>query len=61
MKFRDDIDIGNTWVTSDSHFGHENIGGFCHRPLDYDQIMVAEWRKAVPDEATVLHPGDLCY
>lgn len=61
MKFRDDIDIGNTWVTSDSHFGHENIGGFCHRPLDYDQIMVAEWRKAVPDEATVLHLGDLCY
>lgn len=61
MKFRDDIDIENTWVTSDSHFGHENIGDYCHRPLDYDQVMVAEWRKAVPDDATVIHLGDLCY
>lgn len=61
MKFRDDIDIENTWITSDSHFGHENIGEYCHRPLDYDQVMVAEWRKEVPDDATVIHLGDLCY
>ncbi len=61
MKIRDDIDPENTWVTSDQHFGHDNIVGFCHRPLDHDQVMIAEWRAQVPDDATVLHLGDLCY
>lgn len=61
MRFRDDIDINNTWVTSDSHFGHDNIVGFCHRPEDHEQVMIAEWRAHVPDDATVLHLGDLCY
>lgn len=61
MKFRDDIDIWNTWVTSDTHFGHNNIVGFCHRPEDHEQVIIAEWRKAVPDDATVLHLGDLCF
>lgn len=61
MKFRDDIDPDNTWVVSDTHFGHENIVGFCARPEDHEQVMIAEWRKAVPDDATVLHLGDLAY
>jgi calcineurin-like phosphoesterase family protein len=61
MKFRDDIDPANTWVVSDTHFGHDNIVGFCHRPEDHEQVLIAEWRKEVPDDATVLHLGDLCY
>ena len=60
-KFRDDIDPNTTYVVSDTHFGHDNIVGFCHRPLDHEQVMIAEWRRAVPDDATVLHLGDLCY
>jgi calcineurin-like phosphoesterase family protein len=55
------IDPANTWVVSDTHFGHQNIVGFCHRPLDHEQVMIAEWRAHVPDDATVLHLGDLCY
>jgi calcineurin-like phosphoesterase family protein len=61
MKFRDDLDIDNTWVVSDTHFGHDNIVGFCHRPEDHEQVMIAEWRKEVPDDGHVLHLGDLCY
>ena len=61
MKFRDDIDPANTWLVSDTHFGHNNIVGFCHRPEDHEQVMIAEWRKAVPDDATVLHLGDVTY
>lgn len=61
MRFRDDIDPATTFVTADSHFGHENIVGFCHRPDDHEQVMLAEWRKEVPDQATVLHLGDLAY
>lgn len=61
MKFRDDIDPANTWVISDTHFGHDNIVGFCHRPDDHEQAIIANWRKVVPDDGTVLHVGDLCY
>ncbi len=61
MKFRDDIDLGNTWVVSDTHFGHDNIVGFCARPEDHEQVIIAEWRKWIPDDATVLHLGDLNY
>lgn len=61
MKLRDDIDIQNTWITSDSHFGHQNIVGYCSRPDDHDQLMLEQWRAHVPDDATVLHLGDLCW
>lgn len=61
MKFRDDIDLANTWVVSDTHFGHDNIVGYCARPEDHEQVMIAEWRAHVPDDATVLHLGDLAY
>jgi calcineurin-like phosphoesterase family protein len=61
MKLRDDIDPARTWVVSDTHFGHENIVGYCARPEDHDLIMIDEWRAHVPDDATVLHLGDLCW
>lgn len=61
VKFRDDIDPATTWIVSDTHFGHDNIVGFCHRPEDHDQVMIAEWRKWIPDDATVLHLGDIAY
>lgn len=50
-----------TWVVSDTHFGHENIKGYCHRPADVEQIMMEEWARAVPPEDTLLHLGDLCW
>jgi calcineurin-like phosphoesterase family protein len=61
MRFRDDIDLATTWVYSDTHFGHDNIVGFCHRPEDHEQIMIAEWRKVALPGRTMLHLGDLCY
>lgn len=56
-----DIDPAKTWIVSDTHFGHTNIVGFCHRPEDHDQIIMEEWARYVPDDATVLHLGDLCW
>lgn len=55
------IDPANTWVVSDTHFGHENIVGFCRRPHDHEQVIMEEWASIVPDEGTVLHLGDLSY
>jgi len=61
MRVRDDIVLADTWVTSDSHFGHDNIVGFCHRPEDHDQVILAEWRKVALPGRTMLHLGDLTY
>jgi calcineurin-like phosphoesterase family protein len=62
MNFRDDLDPKKTWIISDTHFGHENIKRFCHRPDDIEQTMMEEWARAVPEkDSTLLHVGDLCY
>jgi len=61
MKKRDDIDPERTWVTADSHFGHENIIPFCHRPPDVEQTMMEKWARAVPPDDTLLHLGDLSW
>lgn len=51
------------WVTSDTHFGHQNIIRFCDRPyrsvgeMDYD--LLHRWNSVVSPEDTVLHLGDL--
>ncbi len=55
------IDPQNTWITSDSHWGHANIVGFCARPTDHESLMLEEWAQVVPPEGTLLHLGDLSY
>lgn len=61
MNYRDDIIPEDTWVTSDTHFGHENIKAFCHRPSDVESTMIENWARAVPPDGTLLHLGDLSY
>lgn len=60
-RIRDDIDPAKTWVVSDTHFGHKNIVGFCNRPPDHDSVIMEHWAQEVPEDATVIHLGDLCY
>ena len=62
-QWRDDIDPAQTWILSDTHFGHRNIIGFCHRPDDFEMIILENVAQMVPDspETTLLHLGDLCY
>jgi calcineurin-like phosphoesterase family protein len=48
-------------ICKEARDDEDNIVGFCHRPEDHEQAMIAEWRKVVPDDATVIHLGDLAY
>jgi calcineurin-like phosphoesterase family protein len=52
----------NTWVISDTHFGHANIIKYCNRPFrDVDHMnytMAARWIKRVQPEDLVYHLGD---
>lgn len=61
MRLRDDIKLASTWVYSDTHYGHDNIVEFCHRPVEHEQVMIAEWRKVAKPGRTMLHLGDLVY
>ncbi len=49
------------YITSDSHFFHDNIIKYCQRPYDHEIMMVTRWQRVVPWDATVLHLGDLFF
>lgn len=53
------------FVTSDHHFGHENIIKHCNRPFadadEMDQFMVDAWNSVVGPDDTVYHLGDLAH
>lgn len=54
----------NTWFTSDTHFGHQNILKFCpwNRPFstveEMDEHLVDVWNRDVKPEDTVYFLGD---
>ena len=50
------------WLTSDLHFGHENIIRYCDRPFaDVDAMnraLVDRWNEVVGDDDVVWVLGD---
>jgi len=55
--------VKNTFVISDTHFGHHNIIQYCQRPFasaeDMDEIMVQRWNEVVKTGDKVYHLGDV--
>ena len=53
---------GEIWVTSDTHFGHENIIKYCKRPFlnsaDMNEKLIENWNARVKPEDVVIHCGD---
>ena len=56
-----------TFITSDIHFGHNNILKFCPKTRPYssidemDEAIIREWNKTVPVGSTVYILGDVSY
>jgi len=50
------------WFTSDNHFSHANILGYCDRPFanveEMDQAMIDNWNEVVGDDDVIYHLGD---
>ncbi len=51
----------NTFIISDTHFGHHNIINFCNRPKNHEDIMIARWQHNVAEWDTILHLGDVAF
>lgn len=57
-------DGNKVYFTSDTHFNHENIIRFCHRPFKDVEVMnetlIANWNSVVGSDDDVFHLGDFC-
>lgn len=51
----------DTYIISDTHFGHQNIIKYCNRPEDHDWLMYLYWTSIVQEDDDILHLGDLCW
>jgi len=51
----------DTYIISDTHFGHENIIKYCDRPKDHDLIMYMNWIATIRNKSNILHLGDVMW
>jgi calcineurin-like phosphoesterase family protein len=48
----------DTWIISDTHFFHENIGKYCNRPENWQELIIKNWNDRVAPGDVILHLGD---
>ena len=51
----------DTWIISDTHFFHENIGRYCNRPENWQELIIKNWNDLISPDETVLHLGDFSF
>lgn len=49
----------DSFLISDTHFGHKNIIKYCNRPMNHEQVIIQNWTKVVKPTDDLLHQGDL--
>jgi calcineurin-like phosphoesterase family protein len=49
----------HTWIISDTHFFHTNIGLFCSRPDGWQELIIENWNRWIQPYNLVFHLGDL--
>jgi len=55
----------NIYIIADTHFNHQNIIWFAHRPFkdveDMNKTMIKNWNDTVNDDDLIIHLGDFVY
>ena len=51
----------DTWIISDTHFFHVNVGRYCNRSDNWQELIIKNWNGLIPPEDTVLHLGDFSF
>jgi calcineurin-like phosphoesterase family protein len=49
----------STWIISDTHFFHANIGRYCSRPDGWQDLIIENWNHFIQPGDIVFHLGDL--
>lgn len=47
----------NTWIISETHFFHDNIGRYCNRPQNRQELIIKNWNDLISHDENVLHLG----
>jgi len=50
----------NVYLISDTHFFHKNVGIYCNRPNNWQELIVENWNSTINDNV-VLHLGDFSF
>lgn len=50
-----------TWLVSDTHFFHVNVGRYCNRPDGWQELIVSNWNLHIQPGDIVFHLGDLAF
>lgn len=62
---REEKDMSNVFVTSDTHFYHGNIIRYCNRPFssveEMNEKLIENWNSVVGPNDKVIHLGDFCF
>jgi calcineurin-like phosphoesterase family protein len=48
-----------TWIISDTHFFHANIGRYCDRPEGWQEMIIDNWNHFIHPKEVVFLVGDL--
>jgi len=48
-----------TWIISDTHFFHANIGRYGDRPDGWQEMIIENWNRLIQPDDVVFHVGDL--
>lgn len=51
----------DSWIISDTHFFHVNVGRYCNRPDNWQELIIKNWNDSISPEDTVLHLGDFSF
>ncbi|MBV9100110.1 MAG: metallophosphoesterase [Candidatus Dormibacteraeota bacterium] len=53
--------VDRVFILSDTHWWHDNIVEYHHRPVDHTQLMIQRWWERVGKHDVVLHLGDVVH
>ena len=54
------MEVPKTFLLADTHFGHLNMIGYCHRPPDFEDLIMKSLKIVKPGD-TLIHLGDVAF
>lgn len=71
MRIKEQVELmrglspNKIWFTSDTHFFHNRVIEYCHRPFasveEMNEAMITRWNSVVHKDDIVFHLGDFCF